>query len=192
MNGATGVGLVEIYGLDNTVDSTLANISTRGSVQTGDDVMIGGLILVGGTGPRKIIVRAIGPSLPVAGKLADPTLDLVDQNGVVLRSNDNWRSTQEGEIVASTVPPTNDLEAAIVATVPAAPHTAIVRGVNGFTGVALVEVFPLQLNACPGAQDGRRRGGRTFSRASTGSFGRLDFKTVNCLLTGSSQPKNFS
>jgi hypothetical protein len=151
VNNTTGIGLVEAYDLDRTVDSKLANISTRGFVQTGDNVMIGGIIALG-TGAQKVIVRAIGPSLanaipPVTGALADPTLELHDSNGALLASNDNWRSTQEAEIIASGVPPTNDFESAIVATLPASAtgigYTAIVSGVNGTTGVALVEVFAL-------------------------------------------------
>ncbi len=141
-SGGTGIGLVEVYDLDPTVDSELANISSRGFVQIGDNVMIGGFIILG-TGTQKVIVRAIGPSLPVPGALVDPTLELFNSNGVVIASNDNWRSDQEAEIIASTVPPTNDLESAIVATLPAAAHTAIVRGKNGTTGVALVEVYAL-------------------------------------------------
>ena len=141
-SGGTGVGLVEAFDLDRSVDSKLANISTRGFVQTGDNVMIGGFILTG-TGTRKVIVRAIGPSLPVPGALADPTLELVNANGATIATNDNWRSDQEAEIIASTVPPTNDLESAIVATLPPAAHTAILRGKNGTIGVALVEVFAI-------------------------------------------------
>ena len=141
--GTTGVGLVEVYDLDRTVNSKLANISTRGFVQTGDNVMIGGFILVGST-PQKVIVRAIGPSLPVAGKLADPTLELFNGNGMSLGTNDNWRTGgQEAEIAASTVQPISDLESAFVVTLPAGGTTAIVRGKNGGTGVALVEVFTL-------------------------------------------------
>jgi len=92
-----------------------------------------------------VIVRAIGPSLPVPGKLANPTLELRDGNGSLIRSNDNWRSDQEAEIIATGIPPTNDLESAIVQTLPAngAGYTAIVRGVNATTGVALVEVYAL-------------------------------------------------
>jgi hypothetical protein len=142
VNNTTGVGLVEVFDLDNTVDSKLANISTRGLVQTGDDVMIGGFIVLGADA-QKVIVRAIGPSLPVVGKLADPTLELHDANGALLVSNDNWRDTQEAEIIATTIPPTNDAESAIVRTLAPAAYTAIVRGVNGTTGVALVEVYAL-------------------------------------------------
>ena len=144
----TGIALVEAYDLDRTVDSKLANVSTRGLVQTGDNVLIGGLIVVG-TEPQKVIVRAIGPSLPVAGSLADPTLELYDGNGVLLAMNDDWRDTQEAEIIASTIPPTNDHESAIVATLPAnnSAYTAIVRGFNGTTGIALVEVYALDTTA---------------------------------------------
>jgi hypothetical protein len=92
-------------------------------------------------------VRAIGPSLPVAGKMANPTLELHGAGGVLIASNDDWRSTQETEINASTVPPTNDLESAIVATLPASPsglgYTAVVRGANNTSGIALVEVYDL-------------------------------------------------
>jgi plastocyanin len=146
VNNTTGIGLVEAFDLDRTVDSKLANISTRGFVQTGDNVMIGGVIVLG-TGSQKVIVRAIGPSLPVTGPLADPVLELHDSNGLLLAMNDNWRDTQEAEIIATTVPPTNDLESAIVATLLASAtgvgYTAIVSGANGTTGVALVEVFAL-------------------------------------------------
>ncbi len=142
VNDSTGIGLVEVYDLDQTVDSKLANISTRGFVQTGDDVLIGGLIVVG-QDSRQVIVRAIGPSLPVPGALADPTLELYDGDGTLLASNDNWRSDQEAEIIATTLTPTNDLESAIVRDLAPAAYTAIVRGVNDITGVALVEAYGL-------------------------------------------------
>lgn len=136
----TGVGSIEVYDLDPAADSKLANISSRGFVQTGDDVMIGGFI-ISGAGSRKVLVRAVGPSLPVPGKMTDPTLELYNRDGVSIATNDNWRTGgQEAEIIASTVPPMNDLESAIVATLPATPHTAIVRGKNGSIGVGLVEV----------------------------------------------------
>ncbi len=141
-NNGTGIGLVEAYDLDRTVNSKLANISTRGFVQTGDNVLIGGLIVVG-QNPLRIIVRAIGPSLSITGKLADPTLELRDANGTLVRANDNWRSDQEAEIIATGIPPTNDLESAIVENLAPGSCTAIVRGVNGSTGIALVEVYAL-------------------------------------------------
>ena len=142
VNNTTGIGLVEGYDLDQSVDSQLANISTRGFVQSGDDVMIGGFIILG-IDPQNVIVRAIGPSLPVAGQLADPVLELFDSNGALLASNDDWRSDQESEIIDTGIPPTNDLESAIVATLPPEAYTAIIRGKNDTIGVGLVEVFQL-------------------------------------------------
>ena len=135
--------MVEAYDLDRNVNSRLANISTRGLVQTDDNVLIAGMIVLGQT-PQKVVVRAIGPSLNLPGKLENPTLELRDGNGVLIKSNDNWRSDQEAEIMAAGVAPANDLESAIVATLPVnASYTAIVRGVDGTSGVALVEVYGL-------------------------------------------------
>jgi hypothetical protein len=142
VNGETGVGVVEAYDLDASVDSKFANIATRGAVQTGDNVMIGGLIVLG-SAPQNVILRAIGPSLPFEGKLRDPTLDLVDGNGTVLRGNNNWRDSQEAEIEATTIPPPNELESAIVATLQPGAYTAIVRGESASTGIAVVEVYAL-------------------------------------------------
>lgn len=140
-----GWGIIEAYDLDSTVDSKLANISTRGLVQTGDNVLIAGTIILG-EAAQKIIVRAIGPSLSISGKLDNPTVELRDQNGDLLASNDDWRSTQETAIIATTIPPSNDFESAIVTTLPAngASYTAILRGVNNTTGIAVVEVYALQ------------------------------------------------
>jgi hypothetical protein len=144
VNNGTGVGVVEVYDLDRTVDSKLANISTRGLVQTGDNVLIAGTIVLGAL-PQRVIVRAIGPSVPVPGALGNPILELRDGNGGLIRSNDDWRSDQEAEIMATGLPPTNNLESAIIETLPGngAGTTAIVRGVNNTTGVALVEVYAL-------------------------------------------------
>jgi hypothetical protein len=141
-NNGTGIGVVEAYDLDRTVDAKLANISTRGFVQTVDNVLIGGLIVLG-QNPLRVIVRAIGPSLAAAGTLANPTLELHDINGALIASNDNWRSDQEAEIIATGIPPSNDLEAAIVRDFAPGNYTAVVGGVSGTTGVALVEVFGL-------------------------------------------------
>ena len=88
-------------------------------------------------------MRAIGPSLPVPGALADPTLELHDVNGALIASNDNWRTDQEAEIIATGIPPSNDLESAIVRNLTPGNYTAIVRGVNNTTGVALVEAYGL-------------------------------------------------
>ena len=112
-------------------------------MQTLDNVMIGGFIVLG-SDPQKVIERAIGPSLPVTGKLADPTLELHDKDGVTIVSNDDWRSDQEAEITATTLPPTNDAESAVIATLAPDAYTAIVRGKNNTIGVALVEVYRLE------------------------------------------------
>ena len=99
-----------------------------------------------GKNPQKVIVRAIGPSLNLQNKMADPTLELRDGNGVLLDSNDNWiDSPNKQAIIDSTVAPTNNLESAIVATLAGnnSGYTAIVRGVNGTTGIAVVEVYAL-------------------------------------------------
>ena len=142
VNNTTGIGLVEAYDLDGGTASKLANISTRGLVQTGDDVMIGGFILLGADA-QTVLVRAIGPSLPVAGKLADPTLELHDKDGVTIATNDSWRSDQEADIIATTIPPPDDAESAILMTLAPGAYTAILRGVNNTTGVALVEAYQL-------------------------------------------------
>ncbi len=105
--------------------------------------MIGGFIL-SGANDANVIVRAMGPSLPVPGKLEDPSLELFDRNGTSIASNDNWGDTQQAEITATGIPPTDQRESAIVATLAPGVYTAIVRGVNNTTGVALVEVYALQ------------------------------------------------
>jgi hypothetical protein len=142
VNGSTGVGLVEVYDVEAGSDSSLANVSTRGFVQTGDNVLIGGLILAGSSA-RRVILRAIGPSLARGDALADPTLELRDANGALLAENNNWRSTQESEIIGTALAPTQELEAAIVRTLAPAAYTAIVRGVSNGAGLALVEAYAL-------------------------------------------------
>ncbi|MGI8957855.1 MAG: SGNH/GDSL hydrolase family protein [Chthoniobacterales bacterium] len=145
-NDGTGIGLVEAYDLDPAATSTLGNTSTRGLVQTGDDVLIGGFI-VGNGGSDTVIVRAIGPSLAdagVANPLADPTLDLYDANGALIMSDDNWRDAQESLIQSTGLAPANDAESAIIRSVTPGNYTAVVRGQDGGTGVALVEVYNLR------------------------------------------------
>ena len=148
-DGGTGIGLVEVYDFDQGRDSMLANISTRGSVGTGDDVLIGGFILQpDGGASSTILARAIGPSLananpPVPGALADPTLELHDGNGALIRSNDNWKETQQTDIEATGLAPSDDRESAILSTLGPGAYTVIVRGENNTTGVGLVEVYRL-------------------------------------------------
>ncbi len=142
--GGTGVGLVEAYDLDAAAGS-LANISTRGFVDTGDNVMIGGFII--GGGDATVLIRAIGPSLlaqRVPGALADPILELHDGSGNTLTTNDNWKETQQTEIEATGLQPSEDLESAILSTLAPGAYTAIVRGANDTTGVGLVEAYHLQ------------------------------------------------
>ena len=138
----------KLYDLAEGSDSTLANFSTRGFVETGDDVMIAGLIAGhdDSTTGATILVRAIGPSLTgIANVLADPTLSLYDGNGTLLMSDDNWQDdpAQAAAIVASGIAPLNGFEAAIIMTLPAGEYTAVVAGKNGGTGVALAEVYHL-------------------------------------------------
>jgi hypothetical protein len=144
-NQTTGSGLLEVYDLGASADSKLGNISARGPVGIGDNVMIAG-VTVTGTSKARVIIRVLGPSLPAAGvqgSLADPTLELRDRNGTLVRSNDNWRETQETEIIATSLPPPHEAEPAIVADLAPTSYTAIVRGKNDTTGIAVVEVYHL-------------------------------------------------
>jgi hypothetical protein len=145
--GTSGIGVVEAYDLDQSVDSKLANISTRGFVDTGDNAMIGGTIITGSS-PTNVLVRAIGPSLSnagVANALQDPTLELHDGNGAVIAFNDNWvDSPDAAAISATTIPPTDPRESAILKNLTPGNYTAIVRGAGNTTGVAVVEAYQLQ------------------------------------------------
>ena len=144
-NDASGIGLVEVYDVSTQKDSRLVNISTRGLVESGENVLIGGFILGGASGNAKVLVRAIGPSLASAGvanSLSDPALELRDGNGVLLQTNDNWKDRQRAEIEATNIPPTSDFEASLIAELPSGTYTAIVTG-KGPAGVALIEVYAL-------------------------------------------------
>jgi hypothetical protein len=145
----TGIGLIEVYALSQAATTQLANISTRGFVDTGDNVMIGGIISGGGLNGSgvKVLVRTIGPSLSsqsISNALQDPTLELHNANGDLLSQNDDWKTDQEQAIIDTTIPPTDDRESAIVQTLNAGSYTAIVRGKGGGTGVALVEFYNLE------------------------------------------------
>ena len=145
-NSTTGVGLVEIYDLDNAATIHLKNLSTRGRVETSENVMIGGFILGGGVATN-MIVRGLGPSLAnsgVSGALANPSLDLYNAQGTLIDSNDDWmNSANKAAISNSGLAPTNGLEAAVYDSLVAGNYTAIVRGVNSTTGVGLVEIYEL-------------------------------------------------
>jgi hypothetical protein len=142
-NNGTGIGVVEAYDLDTSANSKLANISTRGLVQTGDNVLFAGTIVVG-QDSQKVIIRALGPSTGVPGAMADPTLELHDGNGALLEANDNWMdSPNKQAIIDSTIPPPNNLESAIVRVLAPGNYTAIVRGAGNTTGIAVVEIYAL-------------------------------------------------
>jgi hypothetical protein len=152
VSNTRGVALAEVYDLSPDTNSKLDNLSTRSFVQTADNVMIGGFIVAG---PKRVIIRAIGPELTqfgVPNVLADPTLELHNGTGALIASNNNWQTTIIGGIIMNDQvmailntgrAPTDGRESAIIANLPAGNYTAIVRGVNGTTGIALVEVYDL-------------------------------------------------
>jgi hypothetical protein len=141
VNNTTGIGVVQIYDVDNFANAKLANISSRGLVQNGDNVLIAGMIVVGQTS-QKLVVRAIGPSLSIAGKLADPSLELHDGNGAMLEANDDWTlSNNKQAIINSGLAPAHDMESAIIRTLAPGNYTAIVSGSGGTTGIAVVEAY---------------------------------------------------
>jgi hypothetical protein len=146
-NNGTGIGLIEVYDLQPSVDSKLANISTRAFVEAGDNVLIGGIIGGGNGSQPKVLIRAIGPSLTplgVANALQDPLLELHDNNGALILSNDNWQSDHQAEIQATGLAPTDIHESAILTTLLPTNYTAIVKGANNTSGVGLVEVYHIQ------------------------------------------------
>ena len=144
-HGATGTGLAEVYDLDLNSSARLANIATRGHVGAGDAAMIGGVI-VNGSGPARVLIRAIGPSLggQLGGVLDDPVLELRNADGEVLDANDDWKSDNEAGIAATTIPPSDERESAIVAGLFPGQYTAIVRGKGEAAGIAVVEAYQLQ------------------------------------------------
>ena len=144
-NNSTGIALVEIYDLDAS-KSILGNISSRGLVDTGDNVMIGGFVAGNQNGNTKVLARGIGPSLQgkVPNPLSDPILELHDSNGTTLETNDNWKDAPNRAAIAATgLAPTNDLESAILRSVSPAGYTAILRGKTG-SGIGVVEIYNVQ------------------------------------------------
>jgi hypothetical protein len=145
-NNTSGVALVEVYDLSPAVLAKLANISTRAFVGTGDDVVIAGFILGGNSGDDRIVARGIGPSLTAFGvpnALANPTLELRDNNGALVASNNDWQDNpvQAAELTAAGLAPTNNLESGIAATLPPGLYTALLAGRNNGTGIGVVEVY---------------------------------------------------
>ena len=148
-NGGTGVTLAEVYDLDQAADSRLANISTRATVGTGSDVLIGGFITGSKIGAARVAIRALGPSLQqfgIANPLPDPRLELRNANGALLASNDNWQSDagQAALITGYGLAPPNSVESAIAISLAPAPYTAIVTGKNNQTGIGLIEIYDEQ------------------------------------------------
>jgi N-acetylneuraminic acid mutarotase len=148
-SNGTGLGVVEIYDLDQSADAELANLSTRAFVETGDNVVIAGFILGGADGSPQMIVRAMGPSLAplgVTNVLADPTLEVRDGNGALVAFNDNWQDNpaQAAQLTAAGFAPRNDLESALAIRLSPGTYTAIAAGKNGGTGVGMVEIYNLQ------------------------------------------------
>lgn len=140
-NNTTGIGVVQIYDVDPFGNSRLANISSRGPVQTGDNVLFAGLIVVGQSS-QNVVVRAIGPSLSIIGKLADPSLELRNGDGSMVEANDDWDlSNNKQALINSGLAPTNPVESAIIRALPPGNYTAIVKGSNGATGIAVVEAY---------------------------------------------------
>ncbi|MFZ1217888.1 MAG: alkaline phosphatase family protein [Chthoniobacterales bacterium] len=148
-NQGIGVGLVEVYDASGGTASQLANISTRGFVRTGDNVMIGGFILGGSATNTQIVLRGIGPSLAQFGlspALADPTLELHDSNGTTLISNDDWQSdpVSAAELTAAGFALSDPKESGIFTSLPAGQFTAILAGRNGGSGIGLIEIYNLR------------------------------------------------
>ena len=138
----TGIGVVEVYDLDVGADSRLVNISTRGLVESGDNVLIGGIIA--SKGMTKVVVRAIGPTLAnfgITNPLLDPTLELFDDSGTSVAINDDWQTSQKSEIEEALLTPNDARESAILGALRPGNYTAVVRGKNGATGIAVVEAY---------------------------------------------------
>jgi hypothetical protein len=147
----SGVGLIEIYDLNEGVDSKLANLSTRGFVSTADNIVIAGFLIGDrGVGKDRIVVRGIGPSLapgsfPPSAVLANPTLELRDSNGALLVANNDWQENPEqaAEITEVGLAPSNSLESALIGPLSPGLYTALLAGQNNGTGIGVVEVYDL-------------------------------------------------
>jgi FtsP/CotA-like multicopper oxidase with cupredoxin domain len=145
-NNTAGIALIEVYDLSQAVLGKLANISTRAFVGSGNDIVIAGFILGNNNGNARIVVRGIGPSLNafgVANALANPALEVRDNNGTLLMGNNDWQdnATYAAEMIAAGLAPTNSLESGVAATLPPGAYTALLAGANNGTGVGVVEVY---------------------------------------------------
>ncbi len=146
-DGGTGVGLLEIYDADSSSDARLVNLSGRGSVETGDGVMIGGFIVNGSaSGRTKLIARGVGPTLAAHGvtaPLLDPILEIRDAHGSLLAANNDWQETQAFQVLASTLAPSSPLESAAIMSLGPGNYTTVLHGASGTTGIALLEIYRL-------------------------------------------------
>ncbi|MBA3272243.1 MAG: hypothetical protein H0T11_00020 [Chthoniobacterales bacterium] len=144
-NGSSGIAIVEVYDLEGVQAAQLANISTRGLIETGDNVMIGGFIYSGGTGATNVVIRGLGPSLRASGvnnPLSNPVLELFNSNGQKLGSNDNWADTQQAQLRASGLQPSDASESAMLLTgLGHGTYTAVLRGSGTTTGIGLLELY---------------------------------------------------
>jgi hypothetical protein len=145
-NNTSGVALIEVYDLSQSVSAKLGNISTRAFVSTGDNIVIAGFVLGGQTGNDRVVARGIGPSLAavgVNGALPNPTLELRDSNGALLIANNDWQDdpAQAAELIAAGLAPANQLESGIAATLPPGAYTALLAGLNNSAGIGVVEVY---------------------------------------------------
>jgi hypothetical protein len=147
-NNTSGVALVEVYDLDGNGPSRLANLSTRAFVRTGNDIVIAGFVMSADSGTDRVVVRGLGPSLIPFGLspvLANPTLELRNSNGSLVVTNNDWQDNpvQAAEIAAVNLAPANNLESAVIATLPPDLYTALLAGLNNGIGLGLVEVYDL-------------------------------------------------
>ncbi|MFL6529281.1 MAG: hypothetical protein ACJ8KX_02305, partial [Chthoniobacterales bacterium] len=144
-NDTTGIGIVEVYDLDPAGNAKLSNISSRGLVESGDNVLIAGIIA--SKGQTKVVVRVTGPTLTnygITNPLLDPTLELFDESGNSIAFNDDWQASQKSQIEEAHLEPRDAREPAIFAALRPGHYTAIVRGKNGTTGIGLVEAYYVQ------------------------------------------------
>ena len=146
--GSAGIGLLEVYELDSSTPSQLAGVSTRARVQTGADVLIGGLTVTAQNGSLPVLLRALGPSLAafgIATPLSDPVLEIHNAFGTIISANDNWKLPQQGAIQATGLAPPDDKDSAILMNLAPGMYTAVVRDATGGSGIALFEAYNLRL-----------------------------------------------
>ena len=185
-------------GVEIRTGAQLLNLSTRVVAQTGDNVPIGGLIIAGDQ-DKKVIVRGIGPSLQVQGALQDPVIELHDSGGALIASNDNWKDSQQGEVEASGVAPSDDRESAIVRTLSPGNYTVVLRGKDNSSGVALVEVYDLSFAADARLANLSTRGfvgladdvmiGGFVAGPNDATFTRVVLRAIGPILSGAGVPQ---